>query len=160
MSFIDALSGLTAFLSDAWHDVSSTYNVYGSDIQALLSDSICKIAISYDVTNPWYAALNLGARDKVHIAKQLSAFHDELEDISQNSKYDIFRYGLDAYKNAYCLLKDYTSMAEYAAVPPCSVDYDVRQQASGKLWMRIKDHPIAFPLYLMDSQTSVLADTA
>lgn len=124
MTFIDALSGLTAFLSDAWHNsVSCNYETATCE---LLSDSICKLTVGYDVTNPWYAALDLGARDKVHIAEQLSALHDELSDVAQNSKYDIFRYGLDAYKNAYCLLKDYTSIAEYADVPPCCVDYDIR----------------------------------
>lgn len=156
VSFIDALSGITVCLSDYWCAISDNNDLSAYE---LLSDSICKITVDYDVTNPWYAALDLGKEDKAHIAKQLSELSTVLSDIAHNKKYDIFRYGLDAFKNSYCLVKDYSVSAPDTM--PCDIDYDIRQQMSGKLWMRVKDHPIAFPLYLMDNKdVSSFADVA
>lgn len=93
--------------------------------------------------NEYYKHLNLSKETREHIIKQLRLCKDEIVDIAMNSKYDIFRYGLDIYGNTYILVKQYDTDDISA------IDYDIRLKTPGTLWMRIKNHPIAFPAYLI-----------
>lgn len=101
--------------------------------------------------NEYYKHLNLSKETREHIIKQLRLCKDEIVDIAMNSKYDIFRYGLDIYGNTYILVKQYDTDDISA------IDYDIRLKTPGTLWMRIKNHPIAFPAYLIScNQTGSL----
>lgn len=61
--------------------------------------------------------------------------------ISELSGKEIFRYGKDKYGNIYLLYKDEGNRAN--------------RDALGTMWVRIKNHPIAFPLFDLDqTQTS------
>lgn len=58
--------------------------------------------------------------------------------------FDIYRYGVDSYGNMYCLYKQYD---------PDMMDgngrfgYKYAQSTPGELWIRLKDHPFAFPAF-------------
>lgn len=52
--------------------------------------------------------------------------------------YDIYKYGLDQYDNSYILYK-------YYGEPEPS--YESKKNKPGRLWIRKKDHPFAFPAF-------------
>ena len=53
--------------------------------------------------------------------------------------YDIYRYGMDSFDNMYVLYKRYGDE---------SPSYQDKKNTPGQLWVRRKDHPIAFPAVL------------
>lgn len=61
--------------------------------------------------------------------------------------YDIYRYGIDSYGNMYCLYKQYQAEAAISAAPYGGLSYRFRQNTPGELWIRMKDHPLAFPAF-------------
>jgi len=102
--------------------------------------------------NPWYEEFDLTENECHHIAEQLKAFKDMIEEIvkfSNGTSYDIFKYGLDSSKNSYGLIKK------------CNIndDYDEKCKADGMLWMRVNNHPIAFPAYVLTCQNGIWKDS-
>jgi len=53
-------------------------------------------------------------------------------------QYDIYRYGVDQLGNMYSLFK------QYHVEEPSYYD---RKNTRGSLWIRLKDHPLAFPAF-------------
>ena len=53
-------------------------------------------------------------------------------------EWDIYRYGEDNFGNMYILYKNYGSE---------DLGYKERRDVPGRLWIRLKDHPIAFPAF-------------
>ena len=88
--------------------------------------------------NKWYKHLELTLQERDRICSQLCTFYTDINNIAHSEKIDIFRYGLDIYQNAYCLVKRNDINYDYS---------DTKLSTAGNLWMRIKDHPIAFPAY-------------
>ena len=89
------------------------------------------------IWNPWYKHLDLSKNEALFIAKQLQYYRNYINDVATLTSYDISRYGLDAFGNSYILIKKDIREA----------DEDVKLAADGCLWIRIKNHPIAFPAY-------------
>jgi len=51
--------------------------------------------------------------------------------------YDIYKYGTDRFGNAYILYKQYDQNATASD----------KENVLGQLWIRLKDHPLAFPAF-------------
>ena len=64
--------------------------------------------------------------------------------------YDIFKYEVDAYGNMYVLYKRYNDVAINSLY--ASNEHSMKLHTPGKLWVRLCDSPIAFPLeHVLDS---------
>ena len=81
-----------------------------------------------------YIAGQLSCED---IYRRISAITEDKDSISD--VYDIYRYGLDASKNIYVLYKKYREP---------NPTYKEKRNTPGALWIRLKNHPIAFPAFL------------
>lgn len=98
--------------------------------------------------NPWYDIFDLTDDERRRIAFQLYTFKDVINKLAKDEKYDIFKYGLDIYKNAYILIKKYDG----------EVDYDQKCKKDGTLWIRMKNHPIALPAYVLSCENEKYKD--
>ena len=93
----------------------------------------------------FYYPLGLTEQNIEFIARQLNCglTRDKLADIAashmRKDVYDIYNYGMDAYGNMYTLYKRYGKD---------SPTYQEKKNTLGEIWVRLKDHPIAFPLVL------------
>ena len=103
--------------------------------------------------NTWYEHLDLTLEERMHIVEQLEAFRNEIQLLAQNQGFDIYKYGLDAYNNAYILVKGSIG-SDFR-----NKDEDEQRQAAGYLWMRIKDHPIAFPAFVYKVVDNTVPDS-
>lgn len=63
--------------------------------------------------------------------------------------YDIYKYGLDQYNNSYILYK------YYGETEP---SYESKKNQPGRLWIRKKDHPFAFPAFAYQYQNAKIDD--
>lgn len=77
-----------------------------------------------------------------YIYNQLKEYFDQICDITDtkdnsNNVYDIYRYGMDKLNNIYVLFKKYDDAATYKQ----------KKNTKGQLWIRLCDHPIAFPAF-------------
>jgi len=94
-----------------------------------------------DFYRNYYEHLNLSKKEMSHICEQLSAYRDDIVEKASSKLYkrdvwDIYKYGRDAYDNMYILYKKYNKDNE---------EFKVKRNTRGELWIRLKDHPIAFP---------------
>lgn len=100
--------------------------------------------------NPWYEHLNLSKNERLHITEQLTQLSNFIIEAATQRTIDIFRYGLDIYNNAYCLLKKYNS-TDIAINDNLTfnddIDFDTKLSTYGQLWIRLKNHPIALPAF-------------
>ena len=69
------------------------------------------------------------------------------EDATFDKVYDIYRYGMDSYGNMYCLYKQYDSEVAKRTAGRGGLSYRFKQSTPGWLWIRLKDHPLAFPAF-------------
>lgn len=91
----------------------------------------------------YYAHLNLTDEELKYTVNQLSYYYVDIERIcrenqSTQDKYDIFNYTLDNYQNIYILFKKYNQE---------NPSTSEKQNTLGELWIRKKNHPIAFPAF-------------
>jgi hypothetical protein len=86
----------------------------------------------------YYSVLNLTDYEKSKIAYQLNACYNNIKDLEN---YRIYKYGKDALGNVYILYKSRNEDNE-----------------RGQLWLRLKNHPIAFPAFILDSNTNLLSE--
>ena len=104
----------------------------------------------------YYFHLNLTDEQCYKIADQLRTYQDQIRIIAQRTldqqnspslsgEFDIYRYGEDVYGNAIILLKDYSKIWEQNGGNPPT--FNQKKNTPGELWMRIKNHPIAFPAF-------------
>lgn len=61
--------------------------------------------------------------------------------------FDIYKYGIDSYGNMYCLYKQYDGDIVCDAVARGGLSYKYKRSTPGSLWIRLKNHPIAFPAF-------------
>lgn len=91
----------------------------------------------------YYSHLGLKDNERDKIADRLSEYRNDIFEITdrhtKSEVWDIFKYGLDVAKNAYILYKQYDYSGEDDPT------YRDRQNTPGELWIRLSDHPIAFP---------------
>lgn len=101
--------------------------------------------------NPWYSHLDLTRSECADIARRLdlfaaisgSFFEDFSSANSKNRRYSITKYGVDAYGNAWTLLRRSSGSGDYQT-----------------LWLRLADHPIGFPAFIADCSQHTLLDVA
>lgn len=91
----------------------------------------------------YYSHLGLTKIQTEKIADQLEEYKDLIKEIvdekeSINDVHDIYKYATDRYENIYVLYKKYDSD---------NPSYNEKQNTTGQLWVRLKDHPIAFPAF-------------
>ena len=83
------------------------------------------------VSSAYYDFLGLTSSAKTIIGNQLNTFYYNIMELVN---YSLYRYGQDTFGNVYMLYKKINS-------------FDQR----GQLWIRLKDHPIAFPAFIPDT---------
>lgn len=99
----------------------------------------------------FYYPLSLSKKNYQFIANQLSDpyIQDRILDITNSHLrkdiYDIYNYGLDAYDNMYILYKQYNVE---------NPDYQLKKNTLGQMWIRLKNHPIAFPITTQNAAMS------
>ena len=94
--------------------------------------------------NRFYSHLNLSYNERKRISDQLNEYYDLIEDIvssktEEKDVWDIFKYGRDTYDNHYILYKKYDI--------PYGTEITIKDKkdTTGELWIRLNNHPIAFP---------------
>lgn len=110
-----------------------------------------------EFVSKWYSGLNISEVYQERIVQQLSGFSKQIQAAAGNW-YDIYRYGTDIFGNMYILLKDYNLQPdENNTIDQLMQNVTEQQKAStpGSLWIRFKNHPIAFPAYYKTANLSV-----
>jgi len=100
------------------------------------------------------------ADDRMYIVNQLNEYWNhrgahgggpDIDNITKNRQidqvYDIYRYGIDSDGNMYCLYKQYDQDAFLSAYEQGGLSYRYKQNTPGELWIRFKNHPLAFPAF-------------
>ena len=95
--------------------------------------------IDGDVSYREYIAGQLSCEDIYRRIRAIAEDKDAVSDV-----YDIYRYGLDNLKNIYVLYKKYREP---------NPTYKEKRNTPGALWIRLKNHPIAFPALLSGGYT-------
>ena len=96
-----------------------------------------------------YAGLDLTYDECQRLQKQLSELSSAIKNEAE-AVHDIYQYGLDAYGNAYILVKDYglKSIDQLSAIST-----QTKKSTPGKLWMKLKNHPLALPAYVLKNDS-------
>lgn len=94
----------------------------------------------------YYQHLNLPISECIRIANQLEEYKDKILKITTPTStfnvYDIYKYGLDINGNSYILFKQY----DYSKLEDLyHLTYAQKRDTLGEIWIRLADHPIAFP---------------
>lgn len=96
----------------------------------------------------YYQHLNLPISECERIANQLEEYKDKILKITTPTStfnvYDIYKYGLDINGNSYILFKqyDYSNLEDLY-----HLTYAQKRDTLGEIWIRLADHPIAFPAF-------------
>lgn len=135
-----------AFYLDAINDLR--LNEKGLSTFNKCCEEISSAATSIENEEPtyyekYYAHLNLNLKQLKYIANQLQEYVTAIKPIVSSYKnlssvFDIYKYASDIYGNKYILYKKYNSE---------NPSYIEKQNTKGELWIRLKDHPIAFPAF-------------
>jgi len=96
--------------------------------------------ISACITGEYYNTLDLTQTEISKILTQLDLYYNNIKELE---KYSIYKYGRDTFGNIYVLYKKNNVVDE-----------------KGQLWIRFKNHPIAFPAFILDTNTSLLSDVS
>lgn len=140
---------------------------YPPALEEFLADSPSFIQKVQDNTpDSYYYKLSLSQEELNKISEQLRIYEKPIREIvrcprdpKQNDKtlsaeYDIYKYAQDIYGNSLILFKSYKHLYkqhekdEVKYVP----SYNDKKNTPGELWMRIKNHPIAFPAFDLRSE--------
>lgn len=95
--------------------------------------------INNALTGQYYNTLSLTDTLSDKIKNKLDLCYNNIKDLEN---YKIYRYGKDTFGNVYMLYKRN------------NID-DER----GQLWIRLKNHPIAFPAFILDDVSTLLSET-
>lgn len=87
----------------------------------------------------YYSHLDLTQAERKLTADRLSAYFEDIKKIVSSDKYDIYKYAIDKYENVHILYKNYDDKNID------DVSIKDKQNTTGQLWIRLKNHPIAFP---------------
>ena len=96
-----------------------------------------------------YFGLNLTNSESKFIANQLETFQNIIRAEASQEYHDIYRYGLDLYGNQYILVKSYPTLSVHTFEDLLKVDQQTRKTTPGVLWVKFKNHPIAFPAFAL-----------
>lgn len=132
------------FYPEAVKDFLADTRAFTSTLRGLSDDN-------YKCTNKWYKDLNLSYNERNRICEQLAALSSVISSYAVLSAYDIHRYGKDYYGNMYILVKDYGKSAISDVI---NISEKTKLNKPGIMWMRIKNHPIAFPMIYKDFNNS------
>ena len=96
-----------------------------------------------------YAGLDLTYDECQRLQTQLSELSSAIKNEAE-AVHDIYQYGLDAYGNAYILVKDYglDNIDQLSAISA-----QTKKSTPGKLWMKLKNHPLALPAYVLKNDS-------
>ena len=108
----------------------------------------------------YYYQLNLTQEECNKIAEQLRIYEKPIREIVQAQKksnkkdhclsneYDIYKYTEDCFGNSIILFKSYKHLYEAHKNDSNYVpSYNEKKNVAGELWVRLKNHPIAFPAF-------------
>ena len=107
-------------------------------------------------TNKWYNKLNLSQTELSQITSQLTNLSSYLSAVANNPYYNIYRYGRDYFNNMYILVKYDNSIRNIKNAK--HLDSDYWKDKPGIMFMRIKNHPIAFPMMVYDTSNNYKND--
>ena len=116
-------------------------------LKAFLDDQAGFIASLNAGDNEYYTHLGLSLAQSQEIAEQLAQvsgnqYNDELDTIRDLENAKIYRFATDMFDNQYCLFKK----ADIETSP-------------GKIWMRLKDHPLSLPLSIQLANRPLYSST-
>lgn len=86
------------------------------------------------------------SRECQRLRDYFTRIRDITDDHDRSSVYDIYRYALDENANSYILYK------QYGKDEP---SYKEMRNATGELWIRLSEHPFAFPAFTGKSSQAV-----
>lgn len=131
---------------------------YPPALDAFMNDPDTFIQNVQDNTqDSYYYHLNLTNEQIDKIVQQLTEYEPMVRTVAQrwksmepalSTEFDIYKYAEDAYGNSLFLLKSYAHLYEANSnISSYSPSYNDKKNAYGEIWMRIKDHPLAFPAF-------------
>ena len=131
---------------------------YPPAVEAFINDPTTFMQdVQDNVISSYYYHLNLNNNACNRIVEQLTSYYDSIKALTQlgdsinkslSNEYDIYKYAEDANGNQLFLLKSYAYLYEQHADDPNYVpSYNEKKNTLGEVWMRIKNHPIAFPAF-------------
>jgi hypothetical protein len=99
----------------------------------------------------FYSHLSLPEDQRIRISKQLEKYLGDIKEVAgkkdvedgENGVYDIWKYGIDIYNNSIILYKKY---------PREGMTYAEKRDVPGHVWIRLADHPLAFPAFYGNEQ--------
>ena len=127
---------------------------YPPAVNALLNDRDNFLQnVQDDAPESFYHHLNLPEGEQSKIYEQLLAYEHMIKNVATaqgthrlSGEYDIYRYAEDCMGNSLFLLKSYKHLYEaHSDDPNYSPSYHEKRNTPGELWMRVKNHPLAFP---------------
>lgn len=89
------------------------------------------------ISSSYYTGIVLTDAEKNKISQQLVEFYNNIKELQY---YKIYKYGKDTFGNVYMLYKKGNNDDE-----------------KGQLWIRLKNHPLPFPAYIIDEETGNLS---
>lgn len=135
------------------NDVKS---IIDNKVNGTMLSSLTKSAVSEAVTNGmphtffenYYMHLNLADAQCQYIAEQMNEYYVDINSVTESKsltdQYDIYKYGLDVYKNSYILFKKY----DYSQVEQIEeLTYRQKRNTLGRMWIRMAHTPLAFPAF-------------
>lgn len=127
---------------------------YPPAIRAFLKDRDSFLQdVQDNAVSSFYHHLDLTTNDAQRIYEQLLAYEPMIRHVAtaQNTgelsgEFDIYRYAEDCMGNSIFLLKSYRHLYEkHKGEEGYAPSYHEKRNTPGELWMRIKNHPLAFP---------------
>lgn len=108
----------------------------------------------YDLTKRSQGETRNIIYDRDHLVSQLSSLSGALSSIGWTKYTDIYRFGTDIYGTQYFLIKDYGPIDSFDSL--LRYDSNNKKVSSGVLWVKLKDHPLAFPAYVLSGNNRVV----
>lgn len=162
------------FYKDAINELFSNESSLSSEC----IDSIRNKKLYNNSGNPtfykkYYSHLNMTNDECEDIANKLSIYIDNIKEIVETENYDVYKYLKDRFNNSYILFKQYNNNSDILYNPytktrdillNTTINYDgldlrensekyfkERENTCGEVWIRLENHPIAFPAFYGDS---------
>lgn len=96
----------------------------------------------------YYSQVDITLAEARRVAGQLAEYRDEIFELTdpkpEAEQYDIYRYGIDINRTHYILFKKY-DLSGLDGIE--DLTYETKRNTLGRMWIRLADHPIAFPAF-------------
>lgn len=96
----------------------------------------------------YYTQVDLTTAEARRIGEQLQEYKDDIIELTdpkpEADQYDIYKYGIDINKTHYALFKKYDCSGLESLD---ELTYEAKRNTLGRMWIRLGDHPIAFPAF-------------